>query len=57
VPYSIYNSHDKDFFKKFSARSPMGRMCQLKELRDAFIFLLMDLSSCMTVSMLIIDIK
>jgi len=55
VPHGIYNKHDDNFIKKFSERSPLGRMCNLKELRGPFIFLASDSSSYMTGSLLIVD--
>jgi NAD(P)-dependent dehydrogenase (short-subunit alcohol dehydrogenase family) len=55
VPHGIYNKHSKEFLKRFSERSPMGRMCKLKELRGPFIFLASDSSSYMTGSLLIVD--
>ncbi len=55
VPHGIFNNHEKEFVKNFAQRSPMGRMCYLKELRGPFIFLASNASSYMTGSMLIVD--
>ncbi|MDY0027863.1 MAG: SDR family oxidoreductase [Candidatus Humimicrobiaceae bacterium] len=55
APHGVYNNHDTDFVKRFSERSPLGRMCDLKELRGPFIFLASDASSYMTGSILVVD--
>ena len=55
VPHGIYNNHDEDFLRRFSERSPLGRMCRFEELRGPFIFLASDSSSYMTGGLLIVD--
>lgn len=55
VPHGIFNNHDKEFVKRFAQKSPLGRMCNLKELRGPFIFLASNASSYMTGSILIVD--
>ncbi|MDD3818285.1 MAG: SDR family oxidoreductase [Actinomycetota bacterium] len=55
APHGVYNNHDADFVERFSKRCPLGRMCDLKELRGPFIFLASDSSSYMTGSLLIVD--
>jgi len=55
APHGVYNNHDADFVERFSERSPLGRMCDLKELRGPFIFLASDASSYMTGSILVVD--
>ena len=55
VPHGVFNNHSEEFQKKFSAKSPLKRMCYSKELRGPFVFLASSASSYMTGSMLIVD--
>ena len=55
IPHGIKNFHKKDFVKKFSRLSPIGRMCNAKEIVGPVIFLASQSSSYMTGSMLIVD--
>jgi 2-deoxy-D-gluconate 3-dehydrogenase len=55
VPHGIFNSHTHDFQKNFAQLSPMGRMCDVRELRGPFVFLASEASSYMTGSVLVVD--
>ena len=55
VPHGIKNQHKKDFIKKYSNLSPMGRMSDVSEVIGPIIFLSTKTSSYMTGSTLIID--
>tara|TARA_Y200000002_G_scaffold381930_1_gene397370 strand:+ start:334 stop:1155 length:822 start_codon:yes stop_codon:yes gene_type:complete len=55
VPHGIKNSHKKNFIKKFSNLSPIGRMSDVKEVIGPIIFLSSNASSYMTGATLIVD--
>lgn len=55
VPHGIDNNHPAEFRENFSKLSPLGRLCDRKELRGPFIFLASDASSYMTGSTLVVD--
>ncbi len=55
TPHGIYNSHEKHFVDNFSSRSPLGRMCNRKEVVGAFLYLASDASSYVTGHNLIVD--
>jgi NAD(P)-dependent dehydrogenase (short-subunit alcohol dehydrogenase family) len=55
VPHGVFTDHTESFCKRFAKKSPLGRMCDVKELRGPFIFLASDASSYMTGSMLVVD--
>ena len=55
VPHAIFNNHDKNFQKKFSKLSPLGRMCNVEEILGPLIFLASSASSYMTGSVLVVD--
>ena len=55
VPHGIKNVHKKEFIKKFSNLSPMGRMSDASEEIGPIIFLSTNASSYMTGATLIID--
>lgn len=55
VPHGIFNQHPKAFQDNFSKLSPLGRMCDLKEIRGPFVFLASDASSYMTGSTVVVD--
>ena len=55
VPHGIKNLHKKDFIKKYSNLSPLGRMSDVKEIIGPIIFLSTPASSYMTGANLIID--
>lgn len=55
VPHGILNQHPKAFQDNFAKLSPLGRMCELKEIRGPFVFLASNASSYMTGSTLVVD--
>ena len=55
VPHGIFNRHSKAFQDNFAKLSPLGRMCELGEIRGPFVFLASDASSYMTGSTLVVD--
>ncbi len=55
VPHGVMNHHPKAFQDNFARLSPLGRMCELKELRGPFVFLASNASSYMTGSTVVVD--
>ena len=55
IPHAVYNEHSAYFVDGIGELSPLGRMCDVSELRGPFVFLASDASSYMTGSLLVVD--
>lgn len=55
VPHGVFNNHPEKFQTNFAQLSPLGRMCEPRELRGPFVFLASDASSYMTGATVVVD--